>query len=561
MRRILFWFLALSGMTMLAFAVDDVTFRVDMNQQITMKRFDPAQDSVYVRGDFMPGQWWNSFAFKLTDANSDGIFEGTYTIVPPKKFKYKFVVRGPVATLGGDGARWEENMGDRVDSIAATPAVLPKFYFENDSTTAFFDNDITFRVDMRFQMQAGQFVASTDSVIMRGEVNGWGGKASVLKDADGDSIYTGTFKIPSVKKFRYKFVKIRPAGDGWESSPDRTAGNLTGPTTLLPVVFFNNYTPNGVTFRVNMNQQITMKRFDPAKDTVYVRGDFLTGPGNWWESYAFKLIDPEGDGVFEGMYNMTAPKKFKYKFVVRGPVATLGGDGARWEENMGDRVDSIAATPAVLPKFYFENDSTTAFFDNDITFRVNMSLQIKNNQFKPATDSVIMRGEVNGWGGKASVLKDADGDSIYTGTFKIPSVKKFRYKFVKIPGDVWESSPDRTADSLKGPTTILPIVFFNNISMGGIAKDEMVLTYELNQNFPNPFNPTTTIKYSIPNNNLVTLKVFNILGQEVATLVNAQQNAGRYEVQLDGTILPSGVYIYRVEAGTFVSVKKMMLLK
>lgn len=87
------------------------------------------------------------------------------------------------------------------------------------------------------------------------------------------------------------------------------------------------------------------------------------------------------------------------------------------------------------------------------------------------------------------------------------------------------------------------------------------LKYALEQNYPNPFNPHTIIKYSIPDDGLVKLKVYNLLGQEVTSLVNCVQKAGRYEAVFDATSIASGVYYYRIETTKFSSVKKMMVLK
>ncbi|NWG27570.1 MAG: T9SS type A sorting domain-containing protein [Ignavibacteriaceae bacterium] len=85
--------------------------------------------------------------------------------------------------------------------------------------------------------------------------------------------------------------------------------------------------------------------------------------------------------------------------------------------------------------------------------------------------------------------------------------------------------------------------------------------FKLEQNFPNPFNPTTTIQYQLPHDARVTLKVYDILGSEVATLVNEGQEAGYKEVQFSGSNIASGMYVYRLSADKFVSVKKMMVLK
>lgn len=85
--------------------------------------------------------------------------------------------------------------------------------------------------------------------------------------------------------------------------------------------------------------------------------------------------------------------------------------------------------------------------------------------------------------------------------------------------------------------------------------------FSLGQNYPNPFNPTTNITYQLATAGRVTLKVYNILGQEVATLVNGEKSAGRYKVEFNGNNLSSGIYLYKLSAGNFTNVKKMILLK
>ncbi|NLT50639.1 MAG: T9SS type A sorting domain-containing protein [Ignavibacteria bacterium] len=90
---------------------------------------------------------------------------------------------------------------------------------------------------------------------------------------------------------------------------------------------------------------------------------------------------------------------------------------------------------------------------------------------------------------------------------------------------------------------------------------EIANEFELNQNYPNPFNPSTMISYQLPMSNIVSLKIYDMLGREVATLVNTQQSAGNYEVKFDGSQFASGVYIYRIQAGEFTASKKLMLIK
>jgi hypothetical protein len=85
--------------------------------------------------------------------------------------------------------------------------------------------------------------------------------------------------------------------------------------------------------------------------------------------------------------------------------------------------------------------------------------------------------------------------------------------------------------------------------------------FSLEQNYPNPFNPTTTIRYSIPSTTSVQLKIYNILGNEIATIVNEEQPAGNYNIEYDASNLPSGIYFYTLTTKGFSETKKMTLVK
>jgi hypothetical protein len=87
-------------------------------------------------------------------------------------------------------------------------------------------------------------------------------------------------------------------------------------------------------------------------------------------------------------------------------------------------------------------------------------------------------------------------------------------------------------------------------------------TFKLYSNYPNPFNPSTKIKYSVAEKSFISLKIYDIAGSEVASIVNREQEAGEYEIDFNASNLTNGVYIYKLQAGqSFVQTKKMILLR
>jgi hypothetical protein len=116
---------------------------------------------------------------------------------------------------------------------------------------------------------------------------------------------------------------------------------------------------------------------------------------------------------------------------------------------------------------------------------------------------------------------------------------------------------------------------YNNLGYGAYSNTNQFVTtltdlentiiqpfeYSLNQNYPNPFNPSTSIKYAISSKQFVTLKVYDVIGNEVAILVSEEKPASNYEVSFDASKLSSGVYYYQLRSGEFIQTKKMIYLK
>lgn len=152
--------------------------------------------------------------------------------------------------------------------------------------------------------------------------------------------------------------------------------------------------------------------------------------------------------------------------------------------------------------------------------------------------------------------------------FLMPNLLSAQYKIsesIFSEGDARISSTDFQINSIIGQTLIglsgggnyQLLTDVNNKNDNGQLPDN----YKLYDNYPNPFNPTTIIKYNLPSAKHVTLQVYNILGQLISTLVDKTQAAGSYSVSFNALNLNSGMYIYRLKAGNYIKTKKMILIK
>lgn len=179
-----------------------------------------------------------------------------------------------------------------------------------------------------------------------------------------------------------------------------------------------------------------------------------------------------------------------------------------------------------------------------------LTIKSSRDVFIDSSLVILGKGGRGGYGSQGSGSPGDDGYSIYL----IDSSEAAVFNSIFI-GDYF---CDNTSS----------LVLFNVVGVNNEDENEYV-SFALHQNYPNPFNPATKIKYSIPSVTLrqaqsdvfVTLKVYDVLGNDITTLVNEEKPAGGYELEFDGSGLTSGIYFYRLQAGTFVETKKMVLLK
>jgi hypothetical protein len=187
--------------------------------------------------------------------------------------------------------------------------------------------------------------------------------------------------------------------------------------------------------------------------------------------------------------------------------------------------------------------TVTAKVENPGSHTLVVSAIVTNAQGSKADSVVLMNDGLHGDG--------AAGDSIWGAFIKTPV------------GDGTYNISVRTDDKTSGTFRGLPSVALFTVSITGVTALVGILPqqFSLVQNYPNPFNPVTTIRYGLPHRSDVKLTVYNTVGQTVTTLVQESQEAGYHEVKFDASNLASGVYFYRLQAGTFVATKKLLLMK
>ena len=180
---------------------------------------------------------------------------------------------------------------------------------------------------------------------------------------------------------------------------------------------------------------------------------------------------------------------------------------------------------------------------------------VSNFSFSPA-ELTITVGDAVKWtnvSGNHNVLAD---DGSFTSGPVAPAPWEFTHTFTVAGNNPYYCVPHGGPGG-QGMAGV--IVVQNAVS---VPEDELLANdFELKQNYPNPFNPSTRINFAISNASFVNLKVYDVIGNEIATLVSEEKQAGNYEIDFDATGLPGGIYFYQIKSGSFIETRKMTLLK
>jgi hypothetical protein len=323
----------------------------------------------------------------------------------------------------------------------------------NHSIRAVFTKNVnlTFQVDMKMMMRNSDFIiTSGDQVTVRGEFNNWGnapGKPDTLDDLNNDSIYTKTISIKENKSYQYKFWKTYRSGLDYESSTNHTLLTGTSDSTLA-VIYFNNADVN-VTYSVDMRVQIRKGNFLPEL------GDVVSIPGthNGWQT-GTTLSDLDNDSIYTKIFAVESNRSHEFKF-----WKTLRAS-MDWESS-SNRIYDLGGSDMPLPTYFFNNEMLSV----DVTFQVDMSIQIIKGLFNPSIDAVLVRGSFNGWG-TPDTLTDPNYDEIYSKTISIQGGQSIEYKYWKtdIDNDKGYENilTNRTSDLTMSDLIIDPVYFSND---------------------------------------------------------------------------------------------------
>ena len=287
------------------------------------------------------------------------------------------------------------------------------------------------------------------------------------------------------------------------------------------------YASAGYTFKTRGDAAGTMR--DPY---IYMAGlayyeKFFTGSRNRWGDYSHTCVDPTDDFTLWTIQEYANTK-----------VGTGDGSG-RWDTWWAE---VTPPDPLPIQLVYFNgvvvSTGGVRLGWGTLTELNNYGFEVEKSPNEPTSYQLIPNSFVPGHG---TTLEPQHYS--YMDTTATAGLWWYRLKQIDLDG---------TVHYMDGIAVDI---------LTGVSEEPFPIAYSLGQNYPNPFNPTTLIQYSLPTSGHVSLSIYDVLGREVATLVKSRHESGYYESEWDATGFSSGVYFYRIQAGDYVDMKKLMLMK
>ncbi len=605
---------------------NNVTFNVNMTKKMRDLEFLPGSgDVVTVRGSF--NDWGNSTnnPDTLTDVNNDSIYTITKLLKSSTAYLYKYW-----KTLRA-GQDYENSISDRPLALATTDTTLPVVFFNNE-VILLPPVNVTFQVNMNIKMQEGSFRPDLgDVVTVRGSFNDWGNSTNnpdTLTDGNNDSIYTKTISLAGGQSILYKFWKNYRFYLDYENSISDRQYTLGGSDVTIPAPYFDGDSSNQYCVTVNF-----VAGWNMITNPVITENDsmnYLYPPSVF--PYAFGFTAGTGYTQNSTLENGVG---YWGKFPGAGSVVICGAPltsdsisvDAGWNM-MGsisfpvDTATIVSIPPGIRSSNFFGYSggySAATIIEPGQAYWVKATSPgyfVLEGQGTSAPPPVNVSTGLTGF--NVLTISDATGaqQKLYFGVdaagtfpvqmFEMPPVAPegvFDVRFESqrmlevVHGDArrfpvainavypltvaWEINDAAGEFALISGEVTTTLASSGSMVLASPSSSGLVLTstgtgvpatFALDQNYPNPFNPTTTINYALPGDAFVSIKVYDILGRELATLVNEIQKTGYRNVQWNGLNawgmpVATGVYFYRIDVkstagdANFTSIKKMMLVK
>ena len=606
------------GMT--AYSQVKVTFTVDMSVWAKNGYFVPATDSLRVAGDFNS---WSTTTTNLTKGTGADTLKYMVQVsgVPSGIAHYKFLFANSLGLQWEDN--FPTTSTNRESTIGASDVILPVVFFKDitgklNHVQFQVDMSVPIKAGKVIIGTTKVYLAGDMTDWGNRAVEMTKGTIDSIYTVIDDSMSSG-----STRNFKFLYSTTTIASATWEDDPNRTYFVPEKDSSIF-FDYWNRQNPNvqtgtgKINFTLDMSVMIKSGIFNPAKDSVIISAGF----NGWTTTDPTQILtqNPINDSSYFISHNFVVEpfgdKAYKYDVLKRNAVGidTIWKDG--YERPIfwggGNREASFKGEVTRDTADYYDGVHPDWFIPSGtnlkVTFNVDMTPAMDGTKqaipFDPAKDTLWWLSEEPAFARSQGWYRPADGHmkilklahvsgNLYSGTLNVKdpgfNAFEYRYEWQKGSDATWVTEPagfdnfayriryagqDVASHFPKNPWNMPKDTWTNNNLKTDQEKDPYTsyttgiktenlnpVSYSLSQNYPNPFNPSTTIKFTIQKAGLVSLKIYNLLGQEVATLVNQELKIGSYSYSFNASRLSSGVYFYNINAGSFIQTKKMLLLK